>query len=108
MVVAQTPAGVRLSLRVKPSARADRVVGPHNGGLKLEVRAAPERGKANDAVIRLVADALKVNRSRVEVTSGHGSRNKAVEVHGLEVGTVIERLEAMGIPARMEMVTHKP
>lgn len=106
--VAATQDGVRLRLRVKPSARTDRLVGPHAGALKLEVRAAPERGKANQAVARVVADGLEVRRTQVEVTAGRGSRNKTVVVHGLEVAAVIERLEAMGIPARTEVVSRKP
>jgi len=108
VMVAPVPDGIRLRLRVKPSARADRLVGPHAGALKLEVRAAPEHGKANHAVARVVADGLEVRRTQVEVTAGHGSRNKTVVVHGLEVGAVIERLEAMGIPARAEVVSRKP
>jgi len=98
--VAETPDGVRLRLRVKPSARADRLVGPHAGALKLEVRAAPERGKANHAVARIVADGLEVRRTQVEVTAGHGSRNKTVVIHGLRVGDVVSKLEAIGIPAK--------
>ena len=45
--------GVRLRLRVKPGGRADRLIGAHDGALKVEVRAAAERGRANAAVINL-------------------------------------------------------
>lgn len=93
--------GVRLQLRVKPGGRSDRLVGPHDGALKLEVRAAPDRGRANDAVIRLLAGVLGVGCADVEVTAGGASRDKVVSVSGLSAVDVARRLEAEGIPARV-------
>ena len=93
--------GVRLQLRVKPGGRSDRLVGPHNGALKLEVRAAPERGRANDAVIRLLAVVLDVGRSNVEVTGGAASRDKVVLLRGISAVEVARRLEAAGIAAEV-------
>jgi uncharacterized protein YggU (UPF0235/DUF167 family) len=93
--------GVRLQLRVKPGGRSDRLVGPHDGALKLEVRAAPERGRANDAVVRLLAGALGVGRADVEVTAGAAGRGKVVSVSGLSAVDVARRLAAVGIPARI-------
>ncbi|MFN8547595.1 MAG: DUF167 domain-containing protein [Candidatus Eisenbacteria bacterium] len=52
------PEGTTLELRVRPKGPADRLLGCHDGALKLTVRAAPERGKANDAVCRLLAEKL--------------------------------------------------
>ncbi len=98
LVVAVTD-GVRLQLRVKPGGRADRLVGPHDGALKLEGRAAPERGRANDAVIRLLASSLGLGRSQVEVMAGASGRDKIVSVSGLSAVDVVRRLEAVGIPA---------
>ena len=91
--------GVRLQLRVKPGGRSNRLVGPHDGALKLEVQAAPDRGRANDAVIRLLAGVLGVGRADVEVTAGAASRDKVVSVSGLSAVDVARRLEAAGIPA---------
>ena len=93
--------GVRLQLRVKPGGRADRLVGPHDGALKLEVRAAPERGRANEAVIRLLARVLGVGRSQVAVIAGTTGRDKVVSVSGPSAVDVARRLEAEGIPARV-------
>jgi uncharacterized protein len=92
--------GVQLQLRVKPGGRADRLVGPHDGALKLEVRAAPDRGRANEAVIRLLAGVLGVGRSQVGVIAGTTGRDKVVAVSGLSAVEVASRLEAEGIPAR--------
>ena len=94
--------GSRLRLRVKPGARRDRLVGAHGGALKLEVAAPPERGRANDAVVSLVARILGVPRSAVAVSVGGTSQNKAVVVEGLDPAGVARCLAAVGIAARAE------
>lgn len=91
-----TPAGdgVRLRLRVAPGARRDGVVGVHGGALKLAVRAVAEKGRANDAVLRLLADALGVALQDVVLVAGGGSRDKIVLVRGLDAPRARERLAA--------------
>ena len=90
---------VRLALKVKPSGRQDRLLGAHGGALKVEVRAVPEKGRANRAVVRLLADELGVARDQIEITAGRGSRDKAAVVRGVEIDEVIAKLEARGISA---------
>jgi uncharacterized protein (TIGR00251 family) len=68
--------GTRLRLRVAPGARRDAIVGPHGGALKLSVTAPPERGKANRAVVELLAAALGVAAASVQLTAGTGSPDK--------------------------------
>lgn len=91
----------RIRLRVKPAGRADRVIAPYDGALKLEVRAAPERGRANGAVIRLLADRLGLDRSDVEVVAGRSSQDKTVSLAGVSAEEVVRRLEAAGISAEV-------
>lgn len=91
--------GFRLSARVRPGGRADRLAGVHDGALRIEVRAAPERGKANDAVVRVVAEALGLRRGDVEITAGHGGRSKTIVVRGVSVKEIVTGLEKAGIPA---------
>ena len=93
--------GVRLRLRVKPGGRADRILGPHDGALKLVVRSAPERGRANDAVVRLLASALGIGRSQGEVIAGAAARDKVVALGGVSAAEIAHRLEAAGVPARV-------
>lgn len=100
MRVVGAAGGTQLQLKVKPGGRADRLVGSHGGALKLEVRAAPERGRANDAAIRLLAGVLGVSRTDVAVIAGAASRDKVVSVSGLTAVEVTRRLEAAGIAAR--------
>ena len=75
---------MRLLLKVVPKASRDRVVGWVGDRLKVQVTAAPERGKANEAVIEVLAAALGVPRSKVRILAGETSPLKTVEVDGDE------------------------
>ena len=89
-------ASTRLRLRVSPGAARPGIVGRHGDGWKLRVAEAPERGRANDAVLSLLAQTLDVSRSSLTLVSGHGARDKVVELDGLEPDEVARRLEAAG------------
>jgi len=99
VLVVAVAAGVQLQLKVKPGGRADRLIGPHGGALKLEVRAAPERGRANDAVERLLAERLDLGRTEVTVVAGSTGRDKLVLLGGISAVELVRRLEAEGIAA---------
>ena len=62
----------------------------------MRVTAAPERGRANDAVVRLLAGTLGVPRAAVTIVSGHGAREKTVEVMGADRDSVDAALESAG------------
>jgi uncharacterized protein YggU (UPF0235/DUF167 family) len=93
------PDTTRLSLRVAPGARQAGVVGRHGDGWKVRVAAAPERGRANDALCRLLADELALPREAVSVVSGHGSRDKVVLVAGIGPDETERRLATAAAPA---------
>ena len=76
--LAEIDGGTRLRLRVKPGARKNAVLGIHGGALKVGVTAAPEKGKANRAVLGVVAEALDLAPSALEILSGHASQDKSV------------------------------
>jgi uncharacterized protein len=87
----------RLRLRVSPGAsRAPGIVGRHGEGWKVRVGAPPERGKANEAVLALLADVLAVPRSSVMLVSGGDSRDKIVELAGIEPDEINRRLASAG------------
>jgi uncharacterized protein YggU (UPF0235/DUF167 family) len=67
-------------------------VGRHGDGWKARVAAPPERGRANEALVELLAGALNVPRSSVCVVAGHTSRAKVVEIDSLDPGEVESRL----------------
>lgn len=86
----------RLRLRVVPGAAATLLVGRHGEAWKVRVAAPGERGKANDAVLDLLAEALAVPRATLALVSGHGARDKIVEAAGLDPAAAEQRLAAAG------------
>jgi len=82
----------RVRLRVSPRAVTAEIVGRHGDGWKVRVASAPERGKANDAVLTLLADALQVKPASLELVGGRSAREKVVAVSGLSEDEVERRL----------------
>lgn len=83
---------VLLSVHVQPGARRSEVVGRHGDALKVRVAALPEDGKANRAVVALVAEALGVAAGDVTLVSGASSRRKRLRIAGTAAEAVSERL----------------
>jgi uncharacterized protein YggU (UPF0235/DUF167 family) len=67
---------ILLRVRTKPGSRADRITGGRGDSLLVEVRAAPERGRANEAVIRVLAQALGIRASGIELKAGAVAHRK--------------------------------
>ena len=82
----------RLRIRVAPGSRRVGVAGRLGDSWKLRVTAPAEGGRANDAVVGLLADTLGVPRRRVALVSGHGARDKVVELAGVERAEAERRL----------------
>lgn len=70
-------------VKVQPKASRDQVVGYRDGVLQLRVTAPPDKGRANAAVVALLADALGVAKSRVRIVRGQSSRDKVLTVESL-------------------------
>lgn len=85
----------RLRLRVSPKAASNRLVGWHGEALKLRVTAAPERGKANDAVIALLAEALALPRQAITLVQGETAQDKIVEIAALETDEIRRRIDSL-------------
>lgn len=82
----------RLRLRVSPGAGRAAIVGRYGEGWKIRVTAPPEGGRANAAVLRLLAEALAVPRDSLTLVSGHSGRDKIVELAGLGPALAEHRL----------------
>jgi len=72
-----------LAVKVSPRASRDAIGGWVGDTLRISVTAVPEKGKANAAVIELLASALRQPRSSLRVVRGGGQPNKLIEVPGL-------------------------
>ncbi len=73
----------RIRVEAQPNARQNAVVGLQNGVLKLKIAAPPIGGKANDALVRFLAELLDIPKSDLAVEKGQSSRHKTVSVRGL-------------------------
>ncbi|MBK5933818.1 hypothetical protein C8N32_106110 [Rhodovulum imhoffii] len=73
--------GARISLRVTPKASRNRIAG-EGGHLRAYVTAVPEGGKANAAVAKMLAKALGVPKSRLELVQGQTARDKTFRIQG--------------------------
>ena len=82
----------RISVTVSPGAKRSELVGRHGDGWRARVAAAPERGRANEALCSLLADVLDIPRRSVNVVAGHGARVKVVEIDGLDAADIDSRL----------------
>lgn len=83
---------IMVRVKAKPGSRADRIVGVRGDCLVVEVRAAAERGRANEAVARVLAEGLGVKASAIVLKSGHTAPRKLFVVP-LESRGALERLE---------------
>jgi len=75
-----------LRIKVKPGAKTESLVAAEDGTWMASVKAQPVDGKANAALLALVARHFAVARSAVQLKSGAGSRFKLVQVHGVQDG----------------------
>jgi uncharacterized protein len=85
-------ATTRLRLRVAPGAARSAIVGRHGDAWKLRVRSAPEGGRANADVLSLLAETLDVPARSLTLVAGHASRDKVVELRGLDADEAEQRL----------------
>ena len=81
-----------IGLRVIPRAKRDAIEGFTNNVLRMRVTAAPQDGSANQAVVKLLAKRLGVARSAIALIRGSKSRDKVVEISGLSLRAVQQRL----------------
>ena len=73
---------ITLTLHIQPGAKKTEFAGLHGDALKIRLAAPPVDGKANEALIKFIADALNLPKSAVNLKSGQTSRRKVLEVSG--------------------------
>jgi uncharacterized protein len=85
-------ARTRVRLRVSPGARKTELAGRHGDGWKIRVSAPPEGGRANDAVLDVLAERVGLPRRALSIVSGQKSRDKVVEMTGIDADEAARRL----------------
>jgi uncharacterized protein (TIGR00251 family) len=93
--------GVVLAVRALPGSRRDEIRGEHGGALKVAVTQAPEKGKANKAIIELLARRLGIKRSQFELLSGETTAQKRFLIRGVTADALLSILgQADSLPDR--------
>jgi len=85
--------GTVLPVRARPGARRSEIRGHQDGQLRVCVTEAPERGKANRAVIAVLAGSLSLRKSQLELIGGQTSRKKRFLVRGITPDELAGRIE---------------
>jgi uncharacterized protein len=86
---------IRVALKVVPGSTREGIAGWLGDALKVRVRAPAEAGRANAAVVRVVAEALGLPANAVRITSGSSSPKKILELDGLDLETLRARIDAL-------------
>ena len=89
------PEGVVLPVKAQPGAKQNAVRGEQNGMLKVSVTQVAEKGKANKALIEVLARALGLSRSQIELLSGETQRDKRFVLRGVTRQSIQERIAAL-------------
>jgi uncharacterized protein (TIGR00251 family) len=84
--------GCTLAVRVHPGARKNGVTGVHADAVKIALTVPPVDGKANEALIAFLAEALRLPRARVSLVAGGTSRAKTVRITGKSAAEVAAAL----------------
>ena len=84
----KTAEGYVLPVLVAPGVSRDALRGEHDGRLKVALVAAPEKGKANKALCKLLAKKMGIKQSEIRILCGHTSRQKEVLVERVPRGTL--------------------
>ena len=87
--------GVLIAVRARPGARRDEVLGEHGGALRISVTTKPEAGKANEAIRRVLAEALGIKPAQVELVTGQTSREKRFLILNTDLDEVRARVSLL-------------
>jgi uncharacterized protein len=86
------PDGILLSVRVQPGSRKTGIQGMHGKQLKVAVHAPPEKGKANDALIEVLAKSLGLGKRQVLLQQGATNQNKVLLLLGINLNEAVTLL----------------
>jgi len=81
--ISDRPEGCVLLVRAQPGARRNGIQGESGGALKIAVSAPPDKGKANQALIEVLQEALGLKKSQIQIISGFTQRQKKVLLRGV-------------------------
>ena len=87
--------GIVIAVRAQPGAKKNGITGEHDGALNVSVTQAPEKGKANKAIVEVLAKQLGLKKSQVSLLSGETSQRKKFLLSGVDAREVEARLQEL-------------
>jgi Uncharacterized conserved protein len=78
--LSQTSSGFKLAVQISPNGKKSEILSATEDALRIRLQAPPVDGKANDALIRFIADRCDLPKSSVQITHGFTSRKKLLEI----------------------------
>jgi len=93
-ILTDVPGGARLQVKVTPGAAKTKLIGPHGDCLKIAVAAPPEKGKANQELIRFLANVLNLPKRQMAVAAGETSHRKTIRIEGTGAETCRAAMQA--------------
>lgn len=92
-MITETEQGVFLSVKVTPKSSKNQVCGCEEDSLKIKIAAAPEKGRANEALVEFVAEWLGIAKSNIQLIQGATSRYKRLFIKGIKQAAITNKLE---------------
>jgi hypothetical protein len=96
-MIKQVKNGIQLSVRVTPRSAKDQVEGIEAQHIKIRLRAAPEKGKANEAIIKILADFFDIAPSQISIISGQTSRIKKVFILTTHIQDIEAKIQTLPV-----------
>jgi len=91
----QTGNDVILPVQAQPKARRNAIVGVHAGRLKIAVTQAPEKGKANEAIVKVLAAAVGLKKSQIQLITGSTNPLKKFRITDIDIDELTARINAV-------------
>jgi len=92
MIFREANGAVTFAVKLVPRASRNEIVGVESDALKIRLTAPPVEGKANEALVKFLAECLDVGRSQIEIVSGEKSRHKMVRVRGISATQIEDKI----------------
>lgn len=90
--ISEVTGGVRIKLHVHPGAKRNGISGFFGDSIKFDLQTPPVDGKANAALLKILAKMLKCSKSSIDLVSGESSRDKILEIRGFNKDSLINIL----------------
>lgn len=95
MLLEQTKKGLILSVKVTPQSRKNEVLLSNDNQLQVKITAAPEKNKANEAIIEILSTVFNVPKSCLEISKGHSSRYKKILLKNISLEYIEKHLKSL-------------